>query len=273
MKTFLVSFVIFALPGLAVSENIKYFAERPFAYDLSRVISRNEFNEQNLTWRLSRFAELQKHKHPLSRLAMSFREIDLWYEHPSEEGHINPANYNGEWNRQQSLAEVFCLNGAASALIKIGDSVKSIQISGNRDPRIMTVDGRTARILSFAIHSTDSAGFDGFPHTSSRDWITFFVTTTPLLSPEQAEQLQAELSEAIGTRAVALVVRSDPAFGPNGGPIFDCFHFPFPDIPLATYRVTPYIECLPLNEPKPNTARLQHTCKITRPPHFGVMPQ
>ena len=71
----------------------------------------------------------------------------------------------------------------------------------------------------------------------------FYFQARPLPSLKEAEDLHYQLRSYGGDRGVVLVVREVAAFGLEGGPKFDIFFEPFPDVPDAAARFSDYIEC------------------------------
>jgi hypothetical protein len=183
-------------------------------YDLGTLLTPGAFTERRLMGRLEAFASNQIARHKISRLTVSLKQDDLVYARPGLTLMFeNPKIFNGSWNRQNSIAQVLCLNGRASALLKYGESVKHLQILGDRDPRELTVDGQAVHLVSFAIRNGNISLDQLSSSQSSNAWITIYVQTNPLLSIAQAEHLLTALDGMLGTDAVELVVRSDPISG------------------------------------------------------------
>ena len=226
--------ILMLCPGMA--DDVRYTRLSPAAYDLASIITKDEFTENQLVARFRDFARLHATRHKLSRLSVALETESLSTALPEmglrQTGwsYLNPVSFNGSLNRSISVAQVLCLNGSATAFIKYGESVRKVQVLGNKDPREFFIEGIRVYLVTFAIHA-QSRGLDH---------LVIYAESQPLPSVAQARAFQAALIAAVGTESVAVMVRSDPMFWGMYG---DIFQIPFPDISREKYMSTPYVNC------------------------------
>lgn len=224
-------------------EDVRYIRLNPVAYDLGVLVPKDEFSVTRIRGRLQAFGLSQASRHQLSRLTIGLRETDLRSALPSEGlPYENPGIYNGQWDRDNDVAQVLCLDGMASGYIKVGDSIHKFQISGTSDPRDLSIDGRYARLVSFKI--SNGPGLD---QISAHDESTvyFFIQARPGFSVADARQIWDRLASLTRTYDIFVYIRTDSIFVYHEGPKFDVFQTPFPNVPEATYRASPFIICGP----------------------------
>jgi len=253
--------LLFAFAALSPGEDVEFFNVSRSAYDLGIVLPRNQFNEAKLAARLSAFASSQTTRHTLSRLSIASSEIDLRAVIPGRSlGFENPSLASGKWNQDLFAAQVLCINGMASAYLKFGNSVKLVQLLGNRDPRNLVVSGHLVRLVSFSIIG-GGGGFDQLTTRGEEAPVELYVEAKPLLSQSDTEQLTIQLLRDLKLEKVLVVVRSDSLFGDFGGPSFDIFHPPFLNVQEAIYRRTPYVSCIA----RMKAGKTEQSCETTTP--------
>jgi hypothetical protein len=150
----------------------------------------------------------------------------------------------------------------AIATIKEGPLIADYQLTSHRDPRDLVIRGHTVRINSFRIYTANSDP-ERPPEKDDGEWVIFFTTAKPLLTLEEAEELQGELTREVGTAGkAALLIRSEPLFAQHVGPAADIFRPPYPDMRMDEYLRIPYLGCD--FEAVPNTAGKRH-CRAIMP--------
>jgi hypothetical protein len=264
MRVFKARILLIVCLGLVSSgaTGPRAFDETRFAFDVVKLTPKNQFADSNLTALFTKFAKEQESKHRLSRLTVSFRESDILYALTG----VGALEYSNPLpNRQPGpthfAAQLFCLNGAASALIKTGAHVTRIQILGNRDPREVSVGTRTVRLISFKIHAASDL-LDARRSKTGQDWIKLHALAQPLLTIPEAESLYATLKTSLGTEALSLNVEPDRDFEDYEGPPFDLLHAPVTGLPYSETWVR-YISCIPPNWKNEEVFRTtKRTCEI-----------
>jgi hypothetical protein len=261
------SFILpfFLVTGLLPAEDVQRLQLGTYAYDLATLFPKGEFREDRVLARLKNFVMQQESRHKLSRMTIAFRTSDLYYALPKDSDYI-PNNYGRDLSAKQFVAQAWCLNGQASAMVKLGENVKYVQLLGDRDPRTIKVGERLVRPTSFLIGGgTRGDQLSSLESPKGAELVRFFAVARPMLSVLEAEQLLATLRSAVRSEQVAVIVRPDAIFSPNGGPYLDVFHPPFPDLSEEAYMATPYIVCLPESETARKKGATQRVCEVTKP--------
>ena len=218
---------------------------------------------------LEDFVSLHRNKHNLSRFTVTYlRGMDIA---PlfGDIGEDDPSlsylrRYDAAWNREYSLAEVWCLRGVCSAFLKFGESIKYLQFMGDHDPREVMVDHHVVRLISFSLTVPDPS----ITPDEKYQGISVFAVAEPLVTVPQAARLYTGLKSAIGTEAVVLVIKTQPFFNAYAGPLFDSFHQPIP----APRLKSPYIVCR--SEPRSDPKEKQPGCDlIKKPPRWFSGPR
>jgi hypothetical protein len=227
------------------AENVQYIRVNAAAYDLAVVVTPVEFSPGRIQGRMEAFAGSQATRHKLSRLTLAPRDVYLGWALPAGDGsYVNP-NFARTLSRQQSVAQVICLDGIASGFIKLGNVVTSIQVRGKKDPRDLSLDGKRVQLISFQIMNGGGVGLDQMPGPGTQAMLEFYVKSSPMISVAEARQVWSKLAASVGLTNIFLYVRPDTLFVAWGGPRFDVFHLPFPDVPKAVYLDVPYVTCAP----------------------------
>jgi hypothetical protein len=251
---------------MAFAEDVRSVQLGPFAYDLAIVIPQGEFREDAVLSKLGNFALQQQSRHKLSRMTIALSGSDLRYALPTEAPYV-PGNYGRDWSAHRFVAQAWCVNGAASAMVKFGESVKYFQLLGKSDPSIIKIGERSVKLASFRISGgTGTDQLYSLESPTASQLVRFYAVAKPMLSLPEAERLLAVLRSSFSTEDVGVIVRPDSAFGENGGPVLDVFHPPYPDLSEEAYVATSYIVCLPEGRPSSKRGRLgAAVCKITKP--------
>ena len=258
--------LVFLITGTLDGEDVRRLQLGTFAYDLAVLVPRDEFREDLVLSKLKNFAEQQQSRHKLSRMTIAFRKPDLSYAVPTEVPYV-PGNYGRDWSSRQFVAQVWCMNGKASALLKFGEDVKYFQLLGGADPRVIQLGERSVGLVSFRIDGgTRTDQIYSLESPTGAEVVTFYAVARPLLTLPEAERLLTVLRSSLNSQRVDVIVRPDAIFGPNGGPVLDVFHPPFPGLSKVTYMATSYVVCSPDRGFSSKKGRVtESTCRITKP--------
>ena len=236
----------------------------PYAFDLALVVPDRDFTVAWLSAQFAGFAGPQFYRHTLSRLTIATTPADAVRALPGRSPAFFSVSKNDDaWDRRSKIAQLVCLKGVALALIKDGESIKNIQVSGTGDPRQITVGKRKVHLTSFKIDNFSSSPYQ-LSSPKRDDGVTLFVEAQPLLSTEEALQLTAKMAQTLGTEFVQLVVRSDAYFGVQGGPPFDFFKR-IVEMTEEQYYETPYVFCAPRKRDARRKSEPRWSCAMTKP--------
>jgi hypothetical protein len=212
---------------------------RASCYELG-LVSQEAFSSDELVPFLRRFHESKSSSHAICQLIL-VHDVDAldgsrWA--PSgidttRQDYVNPGTKNGSWDRGSDLATVFTLKEAAVAVIKTGAVVKTIQLSGDHDPRIIDVGTSRASIVTFLSLWSDPKN------------LQVLAVTKPLPSPEDATRLYEKLLSAVRVEHLYMEFREDGNFQAEFGPYLDVFSPPFRDTPAETYYSSRHVSCGP----------------------------
>ena len=133
---------------------------------------------------------------------------------------------------QLQVAQVVCLGGSATALIRVGTTVTRYQLTGESDTELRTVGG-----LSYVLQ-----GFNLFGPVDGHIWGIFFIRVATLPTLDEALNMRKDLVDLVNV-PIALNVRTDPFFWAYDGPRFDPFQVPVPRLSGEQFLNSPYISC------------------------------
>lgn len=240
----LLSFRLFSSSCTKMPEVTKTLYEAKSESVLDRVVlvPTQEFAQGAVQRRLLSFARENKDSR-LARLTIS----DNWSvgmssleESPANDviGVLfsNPAKFN---SYPMLLGRVLIRNSRISIQVRNGTQIGQDYSMGKSDPQQQPVNGSARlKLISFLV------GRAGQLKNRETDRLTyFFKSETSLPSLDQAQQLQIELQRLHSEMRVNLVVRTDSEFEYWGGPAFDRFDLPQPNLNKNDYLRSAFLEC------------------------------
>jgi hypothetical protein len=144
-----------------------------------------------------------------------------------------------------NVAQVLCIRGNATVSIRRGLVLEQHQLAGTRDARKWNLKNLDVQLVGFSVHS------------GGGEWISAFARLKYLPDLDTAASIRDRIEEEVGVQTL-LIVRTDPFFWDAGGPKFDVFEVPVPQISAGEFLVRPYVSCPPSEERKPCRMKSSH---------------
>jgi hypothetical protein len=246
-------------------------------YDAAVVVGPREFVTESLLSTFRAFCATQCTHRKLARLRASTNEHDLQVTGNVSLPDMLPGGipdllslnpgYLGTAIGTPDIAQVLCLGGEATALVRRGDRMASYQISGSHDSREMSVSGLNLTVVGFSFRAAPVPSSGG-ERSASPDFLWVFARTKNLPSAKEADAVRRELESRIGVRSF-LTLRTDPFFFDYGGPITDVFEIPPAEVSVAEFLTRPFIACWPADSPDGSGGcQLRNTHTGLRPRHY-----
>lgn len=202
------------------------------------LVSAEEFKNGKVVERLVQFSKMNRNAQ-LARLTVG-EEYDstrayLESPNPVDGGlvFINPSKY-----QQTSIyiAQAIVRGESVSIRIRKGNQVEHVS-DGRIDGLCASVENlEQACLASFVIAVAHNPSVE-------KSKITFFFKAKALPLADKAHVLYLQLQKEHPDLQVRFVMRTDSVFNPWGGPHFDVFELPLPNIERPTYLRSEYIEC------------------------------
>ncbi len=246
---------VIVFPGQG--QDASYSQESSHVYDEARLIPQEDFTSPSLLNEFRRFVTAECGKRTLARLILassqgdlakavnvSFVLDDMTSEAVARFTSSNPTLL-GQNIGKLNVAQGLCIGGNATVNIRSGRGIEQHQLAGTRDARkwhLKTVD---IQLVGFSLHS------------GGGEWISAFARLRYLPDLDTAASIRDLIEEQIGVQTL-LILRTDPFFWDAGGPKFDVFEAPVPEISAGEFLVRPYISCPPSEERKPCRLKTSH---------------
>lgn len=201
--------------------------------DVIREVTPEEFTRHKVLAQLKAFYDASRNRpHPLERLTIASNRrtlLNLVRSDVCSVGLPGPQSY---WEAEQG-AQVLVFQGAATAFIRIDNTVERIQLSTSRhSAHEFTVEGIRYRLSGFQLSQRDA----------STDLIRFWVVTEGSLTIAGAKGALSRLLELSGMKSGHAVIRGDYFFGTVGGPYLDVLRSPTFRMPSSVGEVS-FVEC------------------------------
>jgi hypothetical protein len=241
----------------AHAQDASYLRESTHIYDEARIIDQKDFAPPSLLKEFRHFATVECGRRKLARLTLAPSQNDLAravnvsfvLDDLTSEGVARIASSNptllGQNIGRLSVAQAYCMSGNVTAVIRNEFSIERHQLAGRKDSRELNLGKLDVRLVGFNLHG----GRD--------EWISAFVRVKFLPDLDTAAAIRDLIEEQIGVQAL-LVLRTDPFFWDMGGPKFDPFEVPVPEISAGEFLIRPYISCPPSEERKPCRLESSH---------------
>jgi hypothetical protein len=252
----LLQFCAVTLAGIAFGQDGSYTFESANIHDTARLVEPAMFAPDPLLSELRAFAVRECNQRIIARLIVAATPRDLaaavnaQFMEMSSTGVANASLSSpgvlGQNVVTLRVAQVLCVGGDATAIIRQGKDVTQYQLAGSHDSRKWNVRGLNFTLVGFHLHGDDAD-----------IWMQAFVRTEVLPNIETAAAIRDEIERRTGIQTL-LAVRTDPFFWDMGGPKFDVFEVPVPRISGQEFLTRPYISCPPAREHQPCRIRTSH---------------
>ncbi len=258
----------------APAERMLYERSSRDVYDAAVVVGPREFVTESLLSTFKAFCATQCTHRKLARLRVSTNEHDLQVTGNVSLPDMLPGGipdllslnpgYLGTVIGTPDIAQVLCLGGEATALVRRGDHIASYQISGNHDSRELSASGLNLTVVGFSFQ-VGPVSSSGGERSASPGFLWVFARAKDLPSAEEAAAVRRDLESRIGVRSF-LTLRTDPFFFDYGGPITDVFETPPAEVSVAEFLTRPFIACWPTDSRDgPGGCQLRKTHTRLRP--------
>jgi hypothetical protein len=213
--------LMLVLTHLIYAEDYSYSQKSVHVTDEAQIVASREFTMSLLLRRFGSFIDSECHSRPLARLILATSQRDLGNALNANmpEG-LGPRNRTRIEIGRPRVAEVVCLAGAATAIIRSGDQIERRQLAGQPSTRDLEVSGIRLELVGFRLLAEPlvGPGRDDAHPLPERVWV--YLRTSRLPSIGIAKVVQDYFANAIGTQ-VFVIVRTDPFFAAYDGPRFD----------------------------------------------------
>jgi hypothetical protein len=188
--------------------------------DAARIVPPNDFTQRNLHKIFEAFVVSECAATKLCRLIVAPTQSEL-----AAAANSNlPSPRSAETDRPQrallQVAQVVSFNGNATAWIRRGTYVSTVQISGRKDAREWAVGGAAVRVVGFRVRADPSAPTNAAASPSDRVWL--YAKAYSTIEPSVAIKLRRNLEQLIGMPTY-LILRTDSFFSEEDGPLRDVF--------------------------------------------------
>jgi hypothetical protein len=215
-----------------------YRHEYATVLDNAELIANGKVDESNILPRLEAFVDRDCQGKALARLTVSPYDSDLVLgTNPVMMPEADPDKViSAGWVRfdfgRPEVAQVWCFGGDATAFLRTKTGVIRRQLKGKRSARDPIVNGTTVHLIGLRVGASSTQ---------------LYCHATELPTLGEAQSLHHALEELIGAD-VSLILRTDPFFYEEGGPLWDIFSVPLPKGSAVGYLNRHHIECPPSSD-------------------------